>query len=248
MIGVEITNKETGIPLFRYEFRPNVLNNSDIRGGLITAIMQVMGETFGETETKIVNYGQYHAILAEGKYVYGVLFTFQTGAIFEQFILELIKKFEKKFALKLEDEIKNNPITAPDYDFSRECNESYNNLLQVDISKLSQILEFIHSSGEDIFENMLIFLRPGMSQIYSQLDNKAFYGYVEEVTSSLQSLLELSFRTPFKIEDFRIRLSRMFYCLMVNVSSYSIIVFIRDDQLEKARVKFKEIKRSMEEP
>ncbi len=85
MIGLEITSKESGIPLFTHEFRPNMLFDSEIRGGLISAIMQVMGETFGQQETRIVNYGQYNAILTEGEFVYGVLFTFQTGPIFEKF-------------------------------------------------------------------------------------------------------------------------------------------------------------------
>lgn len=78
MIGIEFTSKISGMPLFSHEFRPHTLFNSDIRGGLITAIMQVMGETFGQQETKIVSYGHYSAILAEENMYMGFSLPFKS--------------------------------------------------------------------------------------------------------------------------------------------------------------------------
>ena len=93
MIGLEITSKTSGIPIFKYEFRPHTLFDSEIRGGLITAIMQVMQETFHPEKaqkTRIVNYGQYNAILAEGNHTFGILFTLSAITDIERRIHYLI--------------------------------------------------------------------------------------------------------------------------------------------------------------
>jgi hypothetical protein len=235
MIGIEFTSKETGIPLFSYEFQPNTLFDSEIRGGLITAIMQAMGETFGsgEKKTKIVNYGNFHAILTEGSFINGILFTFQTGPTFEQFVTDLVVKFETKYRELLER------LTEPDfilddesYDFSEECSEAYSSLIHIDAAKLSKLLDLISSYEDRIFENMLIFSRPEMSKIYTHLSSERFSAFSEEVSAAIKTLLELSIRTSFHVDGFEIALSQHFYCVMFNIFPYAIVIFVDKDDLE----------------
>lgn len=249
MIGIEITSKESGIPLFTHEFRPDTLfTDSEIRGGLITAIMRVMGETFGQQETRIVNYGHYNAILAEGDFIFGILFTYQTGPIFEKFIAEMVTNFEERFRSKLEK------LTAPDsmieaseYDFSNECSDAYNSLLHIDETKLSKLLDIIHGYHDRIFENMIIFLRPEMSQIYTHLVSKRFSVFSNEVSTAIKTLLDLSNRTSFPIENFQIALSTNFHCLMFNVFPYTVVIFVEEDNLGITQWRIKEIIKSFVE-
>jgi predicted SnoaL-like aldol condensation-catalyzing enzyme len=246
MIGIEITSKTSGIPIFKYEFRPHTLFDSEIRGGLITAIMQVMQETFHPEKaqkTRIVNYGQYNAILAEGKHTFGILFTFQTGPIFEEFVIKLIDEFENKYRLQLEVlEEPNVVIEQESFDFSEECAEAYNNLMQFDVSKLGKFLDLIQNYGDRMFENMLIYLRPEMSQIYTHLTSEKFSIFTNEVSTTIKTVLDLSNRTTFPIESFQIELSKQFYCLMFNVFPYAIIIFVDEKNLDIARWRIKEIR------
>ncbi|MHA2247258.1 MAG: hypothetical protein ACXADY_20095 [Candidatus Hodarchaeales archaeon] len=249
MIGLEITSKESGIPLFTHEFRPNTLLDGEIRGGLISAIMQVMGETFGQQETKIVNYGQYNAILTEGEYVYGVLFTFQTGPIIEKFCRGLVETFENKYLTKLETLMSPDTlIESSEYtDFSNECIEAYNSLLHIDETKLSKLLEIVHSYHDRIFENMIIFLRPEMSQIYTHLASERFSVFSNEVSTAIKTLLDLSTRTTFPIENFQISLSKDFLCLMFNIFPYTVVIFVDEDNLDTTQWRIKEIIKSFVE-
>ncbi|MHA1968077.1 MAG: hypothetical protein ACW964_09770 [Candidatus Hodarchaeales archaeon] len=244
MIGIEITSKETGIPLFTYEFQPNTLFDSEIRGGLITAIMQVMGETFGvgEKKTKNVNYGNYHAILTEGSHIYGILFTFQTGPTFEQFITDLVQKFEAKFESELNKIAEpDSVIEIDDFDFSEECSEAYGSLIHIDASKLSKLLDLISNYEDKIFQNMLIYSRPEMSQIYTHLSSEKFSVFSDEVSNAIKTLLELSVRTSFPIEGFEIALSQHFYCVMFNIFPYALIMFVDKTDLETTHSRMKEI-------
>ena len=242
MIGFEITSKESGIPLFTHEFRPDTLFDSEIRGGLFTAIMQVMGETFGRQETRIVNYGHYNAILTEGDFVYGILFTFQTGPIFEKFSRELVIDFEKKFHPKLENlSAPDSVIESSDFDFSNECSEAYNSLLHIDETKLGKLLDIIHSYHDRIFENTIIFLRPEMSQIYTHLASERLSEFSNEVSTAIKTLLDLSNRTSFPIENFQIALSQNFHCVMFNIFPYAIIIFVDEDNLDLTQWRIKEI-------
>ncbi|MFX0015891.1 MAG: hypothetical protein ACFFBQ_19725 [Promethearchaeota archaeon] len=243
MIGIEITSKESGIPLFTHEFRPDTLfTDSDIRAGLITAIMRVMGETFGRQETRIVNYGQYNAILAEGEFVYGVLFTYQIGPIFEKFIAELVSKFEERFRPKLEKLSSPESIIEPaEFDFAEECFEAYNSLLHIDETKLRKLLDIIHGYQDRIFENMIIYLRPEMSQIYTHLVSEKFSVYSNEVSTAIKTVLDLSNRTSFPIENFQIELSKNFHCLMFNIFPYTLVIFVDEDKLDTTQWRIKEI-------
>ncbi len=244
MIGIEITSKETGIPLFSYEFQPNTLFDSEIRGGLITAIMQVMGETFGvgEKKTRNVNYGNYHAILTEGSHVYGVLFTFQTGPTFEQFITDLMQKFEAKFQSELDNITQpNSIIELDDFDFSEECSEAYDSLIHIDAGKLSKLLDLISNYEDKVFQNMLIYLRPEMSQIYTHLTSKKFSVFSDEVSNAIKTILELSVRTSFPIEGFELALSQNFYCVMFNIFPYALIMFVDKTDLEITYSRINEI-------
>ncbi|MHA1993743.1 MAG: hypothetical protein ACW97Z_04325 [Candidatus Hodarchaeales archaeon] len=243
MIGIEITSKISGIPLFTLEFRPDTLFNSEIRGGLITAIMQVMGETFGPQETKIVNYGHYNAILIEGIYVYGMLFTFQSGPIFERFIADLINQFEEKFQVDLEATMNGKTLVHQEhYDFAVECAQAYKSFSHIDVTNLSKLLDSIHSYGDKIFENVVIFTRPEMSQIYTHLIDEKFSVFSEEVSKALKTILDLSNRTSFPIESFQIALSRDFHCLMFNVFPFSVIVFVDENDLELTHWRIQEVK------
>lgn len=243
MIGIEITSKQSGIPLFTLEFRPDTLFNSEIRGGLITAIMQVMGETFGPQETKIVNYGHYNAILVEGDYVYGTLFTFQSGPIFERFIADLIRDFEEKFHSELESTTNGNSLVHLEhYDFAVECAQAYKSFSHIDVTNLSKLLDSIHSYGDKIFENVLIYTRPEMSQIFTHLIDDRFSMYSEEVFKALKTVLDLANRTSFPIENFQIALSHDFHCLMFNVFPFSVIVFGAETDLELILWRIQEIK------
>lgn len=245
MIGIEITSKESGIPLFTHEFRPDILFDSEIRGGLITAIMKVMGETFGKQETRIVNYGHYNAILAEGDYVFGILFTFQTGPIFEKFIAELVSNFEKRFQSKLEKVTEpNTAIESSDYDFSKECSDAYNSLIHIDAQKLGKLLDVIQSYDEVGFKDMIIFIRPEMSQIYTHLTTERFSVFGNEIASALKNLLDLSNLTNFPIEDFQITLSKNSYCLMFDIFPYAVVVFVDEADLNLTQWRIKEIIRA----
>ncbi len=244
MIGIEITSKELGITLFTYEFQPNTLFDSEIRGGLITAIMRVMGETFGtgDKKTRNVNYGNYHAIITEGSYVYGILFTFQTGPIFEQFISDLVLNFEKKYKYELKRIEEPDALIDSDiYDFSAECSEAYGSLIHIDAGKLSKLLDLIASFEDRIFENMLIYSRPEMSQIYTHFSSEKFSIFSDEVSNAIKTLLELSVRTTFPIDGFEIALSQNFYCLMFNIFPYALVIFIDKKDLENAYLRINEI-------
>ncbi|MHA2175023.1 MAG: hypothetical protein ACXAB2_08515 [Candidatus Hodarchaeales archaeon] len=243
MIGLEITLKESGLPVFTYEFQPDTLFNSDIRGGLITAIMQVMDETFGHQETKIVNYGHYNAILVEGSFVYGTLFTFQTGPVIEKFIAKLVAIFEKRFWSDLESTVTGASIINPDeFDFSEECSKAYKSLSHIDVSNLSKLLDSIQFYGDNVFENILIFTRPDMSQIYTHLISERFSAFGNEVSKAIKTVLDLANRTSFPIASFHIALSNNFHCLMFNIFPYSVIVFVEEDDLALTHWRIQEIK------
>ncbi len=133
-------------------------------------------------------------------------------------------------------------IESSDYaDFSNVCIEAYNSLLHIDETKLSKLLEIVHSYQDRIFENMIIFLRPEMSQIYTHLASERFSVFSTEVSTAIKNLLDLSTRTAFPIENFQIALSKSFHALMFNVFPYTVVIFVDEDNLDITQWRIKEI-------
>ena len=246
LIGLELFDKETGIFLFSYEFRPDILYNSEIRSGLLTAILNIMQETFGtqSIKTRNITYEKYNAILAEGNHLYGVLFSYHTGPIYEQFLYDLVERFETTYQRHLEEIRISYQIPAEFENFNQHIRKEYDSLLQVDVLQLSRLLELIQSYNDDIFDNMLIFSRPEMTQIYTHLSSE-FSSFGEELSNAIKVILELSVETDYNIEHFEIALSSTKYCLMFNTLPYSIIIFIDKKLLEFARWRIKEMQNTL---
>jgi hypothetical protein len=242
LIGVEIMDKGSGLPLFSHEFRPNTLFDTEIRGGIITSILQVMKDTFGQTQsTRHVKYGQYIAIVAEGEYTYGVFFTYQTGPIYEQFILDLVTKFEDKFQKIWADHSWDGLVDTKKFEFTKECNHAYNSLIKLDTEKLEKLLEILHSQDDYFFDDMLIYSRPEMSQIYTHLTSDHLKTTGEEVAETIKQVLDLSNRTQFFIDSFQLGLSEEFFALLWNVFPYAIVIFVKKEDLDLAHLRITDI-------
>lgn len=236
LIGVEIMDKISGLPLFSHEFRPNTLFNTEIRGGIITSILQVMKDTFGDQTqaTRHVKYGQYVAIIAEGKYTYGVFFTYQTGPIYERFIIDLVSSFENKFHEVLTNQLWNGVVDSEQFEFSSECNQAFNSLTKLDTKKLEKLLEILHSQDDYFFGDMLIYSRPEMSQIYTHLTTPDLKNAGEEIASAIKDVLDLSNRTIFTIESLELGLTEELYAVLFNVFPYAVVIFVEKKDLKLA--------------
>ncbi|MFW9855331.1 MAG: hypothetical protein ACFFFG_09720 [Candidatus Thorarchaeota archaeon] len=236
-------DKGSGLPLFSYEFRPHMLFHPEIRGGIITSIMQVMEDTFGDQvqATRHVKYGQYVAIVAEGKHTYGVFFTYQTGPVYERFIVDLVNSFESKFGKALADKSWDGVVDTKQFEFTKECNQAFESLIKLDTEKLEKLLEILHSQSDYFFDDMLIYSRPEMSQIYTHLTSDRLASVGDEVAATIKQVLDLSNRTQFPINNFQLGLSGEFYALLWNVFPYAIVIFVEKKDLDLAHLRITEI-------
>lgn len=158
----------------------------------------------------------------------------------------MVADFEEKYKEMLS--VINEPdtiILTEDYDFSQECVDAYNSLLHIDATRLSKLLDIIQGYDDRLFENMLIFSRPEMSQLYTHLTSEKFSVFSTEVSGAIKTLLDLSNRTSFPIEAFEIALSHNFYCLMFNIFPYTVVIFIDEADLDLVRWRIQEIKRAL---
>ena len=156
-------------------------------------------------------------------------------------IAALAKPSEISLAMSKPVGLSNSLVEPSEFDFSKECLVAYNSLLHIDETKLSKLLDLIQSYPDRLFENMIIYLRPEMSQIYTHLASERFSVFSTEVSTAIKTLLDLSTRTSFPIENFQISLSKDFHCLMFNVFPYTIVIFVDEDNLDTTQWRIKEI-------
>lgn len=244
MIAVEITSRHSGSLLFRYEFIPTMMDNlKELRAGALSAIINVMDETFGSQQRKVMKYGRFEIIIQEWYHSYALLYTFEADEYQEQFLTDLVEKFENQFITEIEDLEKNNVFDENSFDFSQETLQAYNQLLQVDVERLSKIIEIMNvSSTHPVFTDSLMFSRPGLNRIFTNITDKRYYGYSEEIVRIFKDFLTLEHKTPFSLEHFHVKLTRKVDAFLFNLAPYAIIVFLNEDKVEQAKEYIKDIK------
>ncbi len=245
IIAIEITSKRTGLLLFHYEFIPSVIDDvmKDLRAGALSAIMNVMDETFGSQQSKVVKYGRFEVIITENFHTYGLLYTFEADEFQDNYLTETLNGFEKKFETELNSI--DVDFIVDQLDYTSEVLRGYNALLQVDVSRLSKIMELVPS--QEAFTDSVIFSRPQLSRIFTNIDDNKYFGYSNEIIKLFREFISIEHRTPFAIDELQVKLTRNIYGLLFNLPPYAILVFTKQENLEEAKKAIAEIRVTFDE-
>ncbi|MFX0181658.1 MAG: hypothetical protein ACFE95_01150 [Candidatus Hodarchaeota archaeon] len=146
MFGLDIITKP-GILVFSHDFVKNWselgIKEKDLHASLITAALNALKETQGETITAIRHVG-YTLILYEGPLTYGMLTASEDDPKMYEFLKGIVLKFEFMFTHELYSETF---VNRRDFDIFRSVvKEMYDNMVGIDVGGLRRVLKVMNKS------------------------------------------------------------------------------------------------------
>ncbi|MFX0208032.1 MAG: hypothetical protein ACFFDT_18745, partial [Candidatus Hodarchaeota archaeon] len=190
MFGINIITK-TGILVFSHSFSGDFLSeidtDVDIQAGLITAVLNALKETRGESVTAI-RYREYRLLLYEGVLTYGILFGFEGhNPELQDFLRNIVLKFEIMFTYEL---YKKTIINRADFESFREIvRNQYVDMIAIDVASLDRLITIMRESS--ISNNYIIYETKLLLPVFTKIVIPKINSHLPQVTRIYREILNL---------------------------------------------------------
>ncbi|MFW9848185.1 MAG: hypothetical protein ACFFF4_03545 [Candidatus Thorarchaeota archaeon] len=103
---IYIINRNSGLPLYHYNFLPNNgYNGSEILSAFFTGIRHYVKHSLGSGEIERILVGEHELVIQEGIFTYGILITNQSTDISVNLLRLSIDEFEMRYGLEIHDHV-----------------------------------------------------------------------------------------------------------------------------------------------
>ncbi len=236
MIGVNITSK-TGLLLFSHFFIPGVSGvNEDLRAGLFSAVLNAVKEGISDTGIKTISQGTYFVHIVEGKYTYGLFFSYENDLKEYKFANTILQQFELQFYSELEENVLSFLQDSNEFEkFQEYLNKQYNALISIDVVGLSKIIEIMEDTN---INDYIVLEKPYLHQVFTAISNQQIHPYANQLALMCKNVIEAGTQIEQEITDLQFNLGKRYYVILNQLGKYILILLI--NQYDKDRA-FKEL-------
>lgn len=235
MIGVNITTKN-GLLLFSHFFVPGFSGvDEDLRAGLMSAVLNAVKETEGDTGIKTINQGKYYVHIIEGKYTYGLFFSHEDDLKEFIFANTTLKRFEATFKTALSKDIsfEDNYFRK----FQDYLQKEYNALIAIDVIGLSKIIDIMENS---LFTDYILLEKPNFHQVFTTISLPQIHPHANALAQMCKYIIESSIKIGQEIEKIQFTLGLDYMVFVDRLTKYVVIIVVHKNTHEKS---IKEISR-----
>ncbi|NHJ02423.1 MAG: hypothetical protein EAX86_09835 [Candidatus Heimdallarchaeota archaeon] len=231
MLELNIITKN-GILVFSHPFSGVNLQEEDrdMRAGLLTAVLNVLRETQGESISSI-KHKDYHLVLYEGVLTYGILTTTKDDPTLHGFIRKIVLRFELMYTYELHKGI---IFNRKDFeDFREVVTKEYSALLNIDISKVGKILEIMQRSS---ISDYIIYEDKFFNPVFMSVVDPVISSYANQLTQIFRGIVE--FGSKINQEHILSDISfEEIHLHAIVAASHSVVVILPENQSKKDIVK-----------
>jgi len=223
VLGVNITLKD-GLLLFSHFFVPGFSDvDEDLRAGLMTAVLNAVKESNSnsdvKTEIATIDQGKYFVHIVEGRYTYGLFFSYENDLKEEVFANSTLTDFETQFQNLLSSEV--NEFDDTDFqDFHQYLETKYSNLISIDVVGLSKVIEIMEDS---LFSDYIILEKPHLHQVFTTISIPELYPHANTVALMCKSILEASYKIQNPITQLTFNLGSSYWIIVEQFGKYIVI-------------------------
>lgn len=193
MFGINIITK-SGILVFSYSFAGKHLaeidSDIDIQAGLITAVLNALRETRGESVTAI-RYREYMLILYEGVLTYGILFAVEDDPRLHEFIKKIVLKFEIMFTYELggHELHRKHVLNRMDFmNFEETVRSQYSDMITIDVFSLDRIIKIMKSTT---VSNYIIYETKFFNPVFTKINDPIITAYLPQIMRIYRNISDL---------------------------------------------------------
>ncbi|MFW9906029.1 MAG: hypothetical protein ACFFFH_17030 [Candidatus Thorarchaeota archaeon] len=188
MFGINIITK-AGILVFSHSFVDSYLTEIDteidIHAGLISAVLNALRETQGETVTAI-RYKEYMLLLYEGVLTYGILFTLEDDPKLHEFLKNMVLKFEIVYTDEL---YKETVLNRMDFEpFRKIIRNHYSEMITIDVTNLDRLIKIMKPTA---IKNYVIYEAKFFNPVFTKIVDPQIIANLPQITRIYRDISDL---------------------------------------------------------
>ncbi|MFX1517323.1 MAG: hypothetical protein ACFFC6_13550 [Promethearchaeota archaeon] len=221
MFGINIITK-AGILVFSHSFAGNYLieidSDIDIQAGLISAVLNALRETRGETVTAI-RYRGYMLLLYEGVLTYGILFTVEDDPKFHEFLKHVVLKFEIIYTDEL---YKETVLNRMDFEPFREIvRNHYTEMISIDVTNLDRLIRILRPTS---LTNYIIYETKFFNPVFTKIVDSQITSNLPQISRIYRKISDLGKKIHKKHTTSEICFSG-FQITGINTPTHCVVLF-----------------------
>ena len=229
MFGINIITK-AGILVFSHSFAGNYIteidSDIDIQAGLISAVLNALRETQGETVTAI-RYRQYILVLYEGVLTYGVLFTVEDDPKLHEFLKNIVLKFEIVYTDEL---YKETVLNRMDFEaFRRIIRNQYSEMISIDVTNLDRLINILRPTE---IKNYVIYETKFFNPVFTKIVDPLITAHLPQITRIYRDISDLEKKFLQEQTFSEISFTRM-HVYAIKTSTHCVVLFSSPMEQEK---------------
>jgi hypothetical protein len=229
MFGINIITK-AGILVFSHSFAGNYLteidSDIDIQAGLISAVLNALRETQGETVTAI-RYREYILLLYEGVLTYGVLFTLEDDPKLHEFLKDIVLKFEIVYTDEL---YKETVLNRMDFEsFRRIIRNHYSEMITIDVTNLDRLIKIMRPTA---IKNYVIFETKFFHPVFTRIVDPMIAANLPHITRIYRDISDLEKKIHQEQTSSEIFFTKMHF-YEIKTPTHCVVLFSSPMEQEK---------------
>ncbi len=229
MFGINIITK-SGILVFSHSFAGNYLteidSDIDIQAGLISAVLNALRETRGETVTAI-RYRGYMLLLYEGVLTHGILFTLEDDPKLHEFLKKIVLKFEIVYT----DEVyKETVLNRMDFEsFRIIVRNLYADMITIDVTNLDRLIKIMRHTT---IANYIIYGTKYFNPVFTKIVEPLINANLPQITRIYRDISDLEKNIRQEQTTSEIKFAKInFY--EIKTPTHCVVLFYSPGQKDK---------------
>ena len=229
MFGINIITK-AGILVFSHSFAGTYLteidSDIDIQAGLISAVLNALRETRGETVTAI-RYRGYVLLLYEGILTYGILFTVEDDPKLHEFLKRIVLKFEIVYTDEL---YKETVLNRMDFEpFRKIVRNHYAEMITIDVTNLDRLIKILRPLS---LPNFIIYETKFFHPVFTKIIDPLITSNLPQFSRIYRDISDLEKKLHQQYTISEISFSN-FLVTGINTPTHCVVVFYSSEQRTK---------------
>ena len=229
MFGINIITK-AGILVFSHSFAGNSLieidSDIDIQAGLISAVLNALRETRGETVTAI-RYRGYMLLLYEGVLTYGILFSMEDDPKLHEFLKHMVLKFEIIYTDEL---YKETVLNRLDFEpFRDTVRNHYTEMISIDVANLDRLLTILRPTS---LTNYIIYETKFFNPVFTKIVDSQITSNLPQISRIYRNISDFGKKIHQKHTMSEICFSD-FQITSINTPTHCVVLFYSPEPKNK---------------
>lgn len=223
---------KNGLLVFTHSFAGSILTSVDVdmQAGLLTAVLNALRETQGET-IQAIKQGEITLLLYEGILTFGILSTSEDDPKLRAFLRDIVLKFELAYTRELHTE---SILSRVNFEsFKDIIRHEYSNMHKIDVDGLEKILALMRNS---IISNYAIYELQYFNPVFTSILDPTINAHTNLISQIFRGIFNLAGNLNQNHQKSELIFNEI-HLIALGIATHCLVLFIHHNRRDKIPIK-----------